>query len=275
MAFVLLCANSGDMSAGAPARPHNRLIDKLTRGVPAMGTVSRRAPESSETVRALVATDLDFVVFDVEGGVNDMARFAASLKMLSDAGDRSSPPAIAPLVRIPRSSNGSPADVVRQFMALGARGVVFGHIDTPAAAARAVSAVVDALPTVPGAGGSGSTRAHGTWPLASESDVVAIMMIESPEAVGNAAAIARVPGVTALFFGPGDFSRAIGRRASLPDLHPDAESAVQAMLLACSQTHVVCGYPAAARDDAALQREAEKRLKQGFLFVTKVNLREF
>jgi len=279
LALVAACATGGRVvSAGAPADAprQNRLIDKLARGVPALGTVNRRAPDSSDTVRALADTDLDFVVFDVEGGVKDMTQFAASLAALAEsAARRPARGPIAPLVRIPKTSNGSPEDTVRRFIGLGARGVVFGHIDTPAAAARAVAAVVDALPAGRRTDGAGASRERGTWPLARESDIVAVMMIESPEAVANAAAIAAVPGVTALFFGPGDFSRSIGQPARLPDLHPEAEAAVQAMLAACQATRVVCGYPAAARDAAALAAEAQRRLQQGFRFVTQVNLTEF
>ncbi|MBM3944821.1 MAG: hypothetical protein FJ317_04925, partial [SAR202 cluster bacterium] len=226
--------------------------------------------------RALADTGLDFIVFDVEGGVTDLSQFAASLETLRDAtAHRPSRGPIAPLVRIPKTSNDAPGDVVRRFIALGVKGVVFGHIDTPDAAARAVAAVIDALPLAPGAAESATGGVRGTWPLARDSDVVAVMMIESPEAVSNAAAIASVPGVTALFFGPGDFSRTIGRPARLPELHPEAEAAVQAMLAACRDTRVVCGYPAAAREGAALNAEAERRLQQGFRFVTQVNLTEF
>lgn len=279
IAVALACASAGGaLVAGGPAaavRPH-RLLEKLASGQPALGTVNRRAPQSSETVRALAETDLDFIVFDVEGGATDLSQFAASLRTLGEATvRRPSRGPIAPLVRIPKTSNDAPEETVRRFMALGVKGVVFGHIDTPEAATRAVAAVIDALPLAPRAAAAPTGGVRGTWPISRDSDVVAVMMIESPEAVRNAAAIARVPGVTALFFGPGDFSRAIGRPARLPDLHPEAEAAVQAMLAACRDTRVVCGYPAAARDEAALKAEAERRLQQGFRFVTQVNLTEF
>ena len=83
--------------------------------MPALGTVNRRAPDSSDTVRALADTDLDFVVFDVEGGVKDMTQFAASLAALAEsAARRPARGPIAPLVRIPKTSNGSPEETVRR-----------------------------------------------------------------------------------------------------------------------------------------------------------------
>ena len=111
-------------------------------------------------------------------------------------------------------------------------------------------------------------------PLAERGELVAIMMIESPEAIEHVNEIAQVPGVTALFFGPGDYGRAIGKPSRLPQVAPETEAAVQTMLRACLAHGIPCGYPVAGPPDA-LQAETEKRLAQGFQIVTQVNLEAF
>ena len=114
----------------------------------------------------------------------------------------------------------------------------------------------------------------GVSPRDRRGELVAIMMIESPEAIEHVNEIAQVPGVTALFFGPGDYGRSIGKPSRLPEVAPETEVAVQTMLRACLAYGIPCGYPVAG-PPATLQAEKEKRLAQGFQIVTQVNLEDF
>src|SRR5687768_17184160 len=90
----------------AAASRLNRLIEKIERGGTAMGTVNRQAPRSLDAARELAVRDLDFAVFDIEGGVTDLRAFEASLQVLRDPavlGPGRRP--ISPIVRIPRAEN--------------------------------------------------------------------------------------------------------------------------------------------------------------------------
>jgi 4-hydroxy-2-oxoheptanedioate aldolase len=48
------------------------------------------------------------------------------------------------------------------------------------------------------------------WPLNPQGDILVIIMIEDPEGVKNIDAIARVPGIGAIFFGPADYTVSSG-----------------------------------------------------------------
>lgn len=285
---LALFLSAAFVAVGAqPPRPGgrlNRLIDRLEQKRPAMGTVNRQAPRSLEAARALAVRDLDFAVFDVESGVTDLAQFETSLQALRDPAVLRGRRPISPIVRIPRAQNDAPDAIVRSMLDLGVFGIMFGHIDTREQAERAVAAV--RVPADDMMGGPGAAAAYWglaarayadraeVWPLVRRGELVAIMMIESPEAVRNAAEIAQVPGVAALFFGPGDFGRATGKPSRLPLVAPETETAIHAMLAACRAHRVACGYPVAGAP-AALQPETEKRLAQGFRIVTQVDLGRF
>ncbi len=281
---LALCLPAG-CAADAPRL--NGIIDSLEQNRVAMGTVNRQAPRSSEAARALAVRDLDFAVFDVESGMTDLDQFATSLGLLRDPavlGGGRRP--VSPIVRIPASLNDAPEAVVGTFIDLGAFGVMFGHIDTRERAVRAVAAVRSRRGAMDGASPAGAAAAYwglaardyaaraDVWPLNRRGELVAIMMIESPEAIEHVNEIAQVPGVTALFFGPGDYGRSIGKPSRLPEVAPETEAAVQTMLRACLVHGIPCGYPVAG-PPAALQAEKEKRLAQGFRIVTQVNLEDF
>lgn len=281
---LALCVSTG--CAADPPRL-NGIIDALEQGQVAMGTVNRQAPRSSDAARALALRNLDFAVFDVESGMTNLDQFSRSLRVLRDPDvvDEGHRP-VSPIVRIPASLNDSPEDIVRTFIDLGVFGVMFGHIDTPERAERAVAAVrrrQRGPDDGPRAGAAAAywglaTRDYAmradVWPLDERGELAVIMMIESPEAIEHVNEIAQVPGVAALFFGPGDYGRAIDKRSRLPEVAPETEAAIQTMLRACQAHGVACGYPVAG-PPAALPAEAEKRLKQGFTIVTKVNLETF
>src|SRR5262245_57949067 len=95
------------------------------------------------------------------------------------------------------------------------------------------------------------------WPLNPQGDLLAIMMIESVEAVKNIDAIAQVPGVGVLWPGAaGDLSMSMG----VAQDSPEVETALQTILRACKAHNVVCGINAGARD-------IERRVKEGWRYL--------
>ena len=111
---------------------------------------------------------------------------------------------------------------IARTLDIGAGGVQIPMVNTAAHAAALVQRVKYPLP--PGAAGiSGqrgsafSTRAAGYGAFGgpahtqrSNESVVLVVMVETPEGVANAAAIAAVPGVDAVFVGPNDLAHSMG-----------------------------------------------------------------
>jgi 4-hydroxy-2-oxoheptanedioate aldolase len=157
-------------------------------------------------------------------------------------------------------------------------GVVFNGVDRPEQALTAVRSM--RYPPLKGAKfpEPAGTRGYGTaaatwawgvsaaeyerradvWPLNPEGDLLAIVMIESAEGLENVDAIARVPGIGALFLGAGaDLSRSLGVTLGSPEL----ETAFQRILAACKRHNVPCGLTAGSGEDVA------RRVREGWRLI--------
>jgi len=80
-----------------------------------------------------------------------------------------------------------------------------------------------------------------------------IVQIEDPEALEHADAIAAVPGIDVVFFGPGDYSHAIGRMGEAT--HPEVVKARRTVAEACARHGRWAGTPASLGTIGELQRE--------------------
>jgi 4-hydroxy-2-oxoheptanedioate aldolase len=150
----------------------------------------------------------DFVVIDNEHGP---AGFETTENLLRTARASGLPAAVRCLEQ----------DLART-LDLGAGAVQVPMVNTAEQARRLVQAVKYPLPAgVPGISGQRgsafSTRAAGYGAFggpahtqASNEGVALIVMIETPEGVANAAAIAAVEGVDAVFIGPNDLAHSMG-----------------------------------------------------------------
>jgi 4-hydroxy-2-oxoheptanedioate aldolase len=122
---------------------------------------------------------------------------------------------------------------------LGVSAVQIPMVDTAAHAASLVQRVKYPTRGQPGLRGAAfSTRAAGygafggpAHTLLSNDGVALIVMIETPEGVANAAAIAAVPGVDAVFVGPNDLAHSMGfdNRWSEAPVQAAIESALKAV----------------------------------------------
>jgi 4-hydroxy-2-oxoheptanedioate aldolase len=93
------------------------------------------------------------------------------------------------------------------------------------------------------------------WPLNPNGDLLAMLMIESPEGLANVDAIASTPGVGAIFVGAGaDLTRALGVRPGAPEV----EAAFQKILGACKAHRIGCAISANTGDAVA------RRVKEGW-----------
>lgn len=174
---------------------------RLVRNSPSLHGALLRMP-AEDIVEMLAVAGLDFLVLDLEHGPHDATVLKHHL-------------ALADAHRLPVLVRPGEHDrhVIQRALDLGAAGVVVPHIDDAAAAVEAVRWARYpphgergiATYTRRGLFGTRSAQEH----AAAADDDLLLVMLESPTAVRNAAAILRTPGVDGYMIGPGDLSFAI------------------------------------------------------------------
>ncbi|MEE2965362.1 MAG: aldolase/citrate lyase family protein [Acidobacteriota bacterium] len=263
-------------AATQPPEEHlSPLIAKLAAGDLAFGVSTYDL--SLENARSLGRSDLDYVYVDMEHGPMDFVALQTFLLGLTDraavAEQGSVAQTVTPLVRLAPYGRESPHWAAKQALDIGVMGLIFPAIETADQARRAVQSMRypqrrDArYPEPRGLRGSGPTAAawfwglstadyvrHAdTWPLNPAGDLVALMMIESTEAVRNVEAIAAVPGVAGFYLGPSDLSNSLGVARD----DPGVEAAIQTVVDACVRHGIACGITASEVD-------MPRRIAQGF-----------
>jgi 2-keto-3-deoxy-L-rhamnonate aldolase RhmA len=128
---------------------------------------------------------------------------------------------IAPVVRVPDHGYGD----VQRVLDAGAAGLFFPHV---ADRAECEQVIRQASHPPYGTRGAGGGMRAGDWGMAGRGGsryvkdgvekVMRIPMIEEKVAVDNAGDILRVPGVDAVFIGPGDLSMTMGAAMSDPEV---------------------------------------------------------
>ncbi len=177
--------------------------------VPPLGTWVMSA--SSLVAEAMGHVGFDFGVVDMEHTPLDLTTVVHMLQAI--AGTR-----MMPIVRVPWND----AVTIKRVLDLGATTLLVPFVQNAEEAAQAVGAV--RYPPDGWRGMAGMSRASrfGTTPdylTTANTGVSVILQLETPQAVAQLEAIAAVPGVAALFMGPGDLSASMGLPGKLT--HPD------------------------------------------------------
>lgn len=138
----------------------------------------------------------------------------------------------------------------------GAQGIILPHVDTPEDAARAVRAFRYPPVGRRSWGGPQALLNYCTSDLSGaqariNDEILITVMLETPEAVKNAAAIASVPGVDALLLGATDLSMELGIPGQAS--HERIREAVERVAAACRQHGKICGL-GGVYDPPLLQR---------------------
>lgn len=257
----------------------NRAIETLADDKPAFGIFS--GDFSLANARALADSDLDFVFIDMEHspfdletlqtfllGMTDKARIMEKGNLQMD---------VTPLVRIPMNGRENLQWQVKQVLDVGAFGIVFPYVETREEAENAVRAMRypqrrgDAAMQPAGLRGASPAIARwfwgaddyfdraDVWPLDPAGDLLAVIQIESRQAVENIDEIAAVPGIGAIFIGPSDLSISYGVPGQRE--HPEVAAAMDKVLAACKARDIPCGLTTSADD-------VESYLEEGYRFVT-------
>lgn len=180
----------------------NSLKESLAHGDNPLGTwISVGHPAVAE-VGAIV--DLDFVLVDTEHTSTDLE---AVENILRGVDARAGP--TEAVIRVPWNDQVE----LKRFLDAGASNVMVPMINTVEEAER----LVDAIRYPPeGSRGVAGGRASdyglnfGTYVENANESILTIVQIETEQGVRNAADIAAVDGVDALFIGPADLSRSLG-----------------------------------------------------------------
>jgi len=230
------------MMADNPVSQHP--LDGRLPGMLASGRALRgifNGLPSPAIVEMCAYAGFDFVIIDNEHGSADLQTTEHMLRAARASG-------IVPIVRC------FEADIPR-VLDMGASGVQVPMVETPEQAARLAQRV-----RYPAEGGMGmrgsafSTRAAGYGAFGgaghtalSNQSIALIVMVESPLGVRNAAQIAAVPGVDAVFVGPNDLSHAMGHGPRWKD--PPVQDAIRSVIEVTAAAHNCAGTLALTPDD--------------------------
>ena len=161
---------------------------------------------SANAAEAMGWVGFDFLTLDIEHAPHTLTDTAACLRAMELTGTM-------PVVRLPDQD----ATKIKFMLDAGARTLMVPMVETPEEAERVVS-----LTRYPPHGKRGyalMTRASrytaiGDYAQIADDTVAVIAQIETPEALARLEEIAAVPGVDALFIGPGDLSAAMNHRGN-------------------------------------------------------------
>jgi 2-keto-3-deoxy-L-rhamnonate aldolase RhmA len=204
----------------------NNVRERLATGQLALG-LGLRQTRTVDMGRVLATCGFDFAFIDMEHstiGIDTAAQIALACH---DAGVR-------PLVRVP----GYEHYLATRLLDRGAMGIVFPHVDTAEQAAR----LVDNCKYPPmghrSLGGPMAQLGFRAVPRGEATELVnqatmLVMMLETPQAIENADAMAAVPGVDVLLIGTNDLTLEMGIGGQYG--HPLVVQAYEKVVAACQK----------------------------------------
>ena len=202
----------------------NPFLDRLRAGEPTF-MLGIRGSRTPEVVRIAAATGHHAVLVDLE---HSAMSFDVAAQMCAAAGDLG----LMPFVRVPERDYGS----IGRLLDGGAQGIIAPRIETVAEAEtvsracrfppRGHRSQIAAVPQL----GMRPTPAAGSNPLLNAQAIVQILL-ETPEGIANADAIARLDGVDMLAIGANDLTAELGAPGAYD--HPAVRDAVASVAEAC------------------------------------------
>ena len=234
---------------------HNPLKDRLRAGELGLTMIVKQV-QSVDIALAAKTCGYDAINVDLEHSVISESAAAQICITAQNVG-------VTPLVRIPNHD----AHYATRILDAGALGIVAPHVNT----ADEARAIVRACKFAP----QGERSVAGQWPhLAYQSfpaadirrvfneQTMVIVMLETPEAVANAPAIAAVAGVDILHVGTTDLCDALGIPGQFD--HIEVDQAFARVIAACREHGKVTGVGGLGSDPVV----AQKILRMGARFIT-------
>ncbi len=217
----------------------NVLKAALTAGRPAFGLWCSLA--EALTTEVMAGAGADWLLIDAEHSPNDLRSVVAQLQTAAAF-------PVEAAVRLPADD----PTLIKQFMDAGARSLMIPNVRT----AEQAREIVRAMAYAPLGGIRGYSVGHranqfgrikGYHQTARDRQFLAVQ-IECAEGVANAAEIAAVEGVDALFVGPGDLSANLGAMGDPNAAH--VQQAIAAVLAAARAAGKAAGILAPQKADA-------------------------
>ncbi len=165
---------------------------------------------------AIGTAGFDWGVLDMEHTPLDMMELVHLLQAVGNT-------KMVPVVRLPWNDTVT----VKRVLDAGAQTLLFPFVQNAAEARAAVAATRYAPEGVRGMAGMSRASRFGTTPdflRTANKSIGVLVQLETPEAMSRLEEIAAVPGVDALFVGPGDLSGAMGHVGDLT--HPEVMAAM-------------------------------------------------
>jgi 2-keto-3-deoxy-L-rhamnonate aldolase RhmA len=202
----------------------NRVQERLARGEVALCMATRLARTAE------IAMIADACGFD--GFFIDMEHCTISLDDAAQICVAALPVGVTPMARIA----GHQFDDATRLLDAGALGIICPQVDTPAQAQALAAACRFPPMGQRSVGGAGPLQGYRATPLAEvnkqgNAATLCIPMLESPEAIANADAIAAVPDIDVLLIGSNDLCTAMGIPGELK--HPKLRAAYETAMKAC------------------------------------------
>ena len=185
-----------------------QLLDQRAAHTPLGTWVMSASPLVAEAVGV---AGFDWGVLDMEHTPLDLMDLVHLLQAVAGT-------AMVPLVRVPWNDTVN----VKRVLDAGASSLLFPFIQNADEARAAVAATRYPPLGVRGMAGMSRGSRFGTTPdyfRAANDGICVVLQLETPQAMAQLEAIAAVPGVDALFVGPGDLSGTMGHAGQLT--HPE------------------------------------------------------
>jgi 4-hydroxy-2-oxoheptanedioate aldolase len=207
---------------------------------------------SSVSAEVMAHQGFDSLVVDMQHGLVDYQVAVTMLQAISTTN-------VIPFARVPWND---PAHIMK-ILDAGAYGIICPMINTRKEAEQLVRTCKYAPK---GFRSFGPTRASiyggADYAKYANDTIVVMPMIETKEAVDNIDDILSVPGIDAVYVGPGDLSLTMGFPAKLDQEEPSVVAALDTVLAACKRHKIVAGLHNGTSAYAA------KMAAQGWQFVT-------
>ena len=181
--------------------PVNAFKQALQKGRPQIGLWVGLA--DSYAAELLAGTGFDWLLIDAEHAPNDPRTVLQQLQAIA-------PYPVQPIVRPVHGS----VELIKQYLDVGAQTLLIPMVESAEQAALMVAATRYPTRGIRGVG-SALARASrwnqiGDYLTRSDEEMCVLVQVESVTALENLEAIAAVPGVDGVFFGPADLSASMG-----------------------------------------------------------------
>lgn len=219
--------------------PANPFKAALQQAAPQYGIWAGMA--SPYAAEILATTGHDWILLDGEHAPNTVPSLLGQLQALA-------PYPVHPVLRIPTAD----PVLIKQALDIGAQTLMVPMVETAAQAAALVRAMRYPPAGIRGVGG-GLVRAS-RWDTVPDyirqahQQLCLLVQIESVAGVENAAQIAAVEGVDAIFIGPADLSTSMGHAGDAS--HPEVQERIRHTIACCLEQGKACGILAPREEDA-------------------------